>query len=119
MATSGRHGVCLNVGSDPDRDPAPAPEVEVAGFDDFVEIGRGGSSVVYAARQIGLDRPVAVKVLQTPMRDAATRRRFERECAALGHISELEGIVDTYATAYTTDGRGCIVMRRFEGVARR
>ena len=66
---------------------------------------------MYSARQVGLNRMVAVKVVGVPMADPVTRRRFERECAALGAISQLPGIVDVYATAFTADGRGCIVMR--------
>ena len=53
------------------------------------EIGRGGMSVVYRARDVRLNRPVAIKVLPPELSyDAAVRARFTREAqtaAQLGH----------------------------------
>ena len=53
------------------------------------EIGRGGMSVVYRARDVRLNRPVAIKVLPPELAyDAAVRARFTREAqtaAQLGH----------------------------------
>jgi serine/threonine protein kinase len=68
------------------------------------EIGRGGMSVVYRARDLRLNRPVAVKVLPPELAyDAAVRARFTREAqtsALLSHphivpihdVGEREGI---------------------------
>ena len=33
------------------------------GFDSFTLIGRGGMATVWRARQVALDRPVAIKIL--------------------------------------------------------
>ncbi len=52
------------------------------GYHDFVLVARGGDSLVYRARQDGLDRPVAVKVLLVDTGGAegpATIARFQRE----------------------------------------
>ncbi|MGH7561845.1 MAG: serine/threonine-protein kinase [Gemmatimonadales bacterium] len=68
------------------------------------EIGRGGMSVVYRARDLRLDRPVAIKVLPPEMAyDPSIRMRFTREAqtsAQLAHggivpihdVGEREGI---------------------------
>jgi serine/threonine-protein kinase len=68
------------------------------------EIGRGGMSVVYRARDLRLNRPVAVKVLPPELAyDPAIRTRFTREAqtsAVLSHphivpifdVGEREGI---------------------------
>lgn len=51
-------------------------------------LGRGGMAVVYKARQVSLDRPVALKVL--PTRFASNREfveRFNREASALALLS--------------------------------
>lgn len=85
--------------------------MRVDGFEDFVEIGRGGAAVVYAATQTALGRKVAVKVLPVGLADGAARRRFERECAAVGAIGDAPHVVPVYAAEVTVDGRGCIVMR--------
>jgi serine/threonine protein kinase len=95
----------VSSGSQGGRAPA------VAGFDRLREIGRGGSSTVYAARQVQLDRTVALKVLHVPLGDDAARRRFERECAVLGALGDAPGVVPVFDAAFTDDGRGCIVMR--------
>ena len=57
------------------------------------EIGRGGMSVVYKARDLRLNRPVAIKVLPPELaHDAAIRARFTREAqtAALLRVQRPE-----------------------------
>lgn len=58
-------------------------------YDVQAPIGRGGMGVVYLARELRLDRPVAIKLLPPDLAaDAACRQRFLREArtaAALAH----------------------------------
>lgn len=84
------------------------PEVE--GFIDLTLIGRGGFSTVYQAVQADLGRPVAIKVLDVGVNEEAARRRFERECRVVGVLNGVPGIASVYQSAYTADGRPCIVM---------
>jgi Protein kinase domain len=61
-------------------------ELAAAGFEDAVEIGRGGFGVVYRCVQPALDRTVAVKVLTADL-DAENVERFLREQRAMGRLS--------------------------------
>jgi serine/threonine protein kinase len=40
-------------------------ELELHGYDSFEKIGQGGMATVWKARQISLDRPVAIKILSS------------------------------------------------------
>lgn len=69
--------------------PTPA---ELAGHFQQLEIleliGKGGMGAVYRARQPGLDRQVAVKILPTQVaRDPAFAERFSREARSLARFS--------------------------------
>src|SRR4051794_25160736 len=51
-------------------------------------LGRGGMGAVYKARQPGLDRLVAVKILPPEVgRDASFAERFAREARALARLN--------------------------------
>jgi DNA-binding NarL/FixJ family response regulator len=76
--------------------------------------GRGAMGIVLRARDVVLDRPVALKLIApTYARDPVFRARFERECrraAAIDHPN----VVDIFH-AGEEDGRLFVTMRYIEG----
>ena len=77
------------------------------------EVGRGGAAVVYLARQIDLDRLVALKELRvTTSRPEDFARRFLRESRVAGSLSH-PNIVTVYEY-FEHDGRPYIVMEYLE-----
>lgn len=90
--------------------PRDIPVID--GFSDLRSIGRGGFSVVYSATQAGIERRVAIKVLDL---GDADHHRFERECRTLGSLSGVRGIVPVLQAAYTSTGQPCIVMQLMDG----
>ena len=71
------------------RRPDPSvPSVQIDGFDELQPIGRGGFSYVFSARQRDFNRRVALKVLSFGLADERERRSFERECRAMGLVSQ-------------------------------
>jgi len=59
----------------------------VAGYELFDELGRGGMGVVYRARQIALNRIVAIKmILGGDFAGSAARERFHREAEAIARL---------------------------------
>jgi serine/threonine-protein kinase len=79
-------------------------------------IGRGGVGTVYRARDLMLDREVAIKVLEAAhlRNDETVRARFQREAAIASSLSH-RGIVTTYEAFDEHDGRLGIVMELLHG----
>lgn len=85
-------------------------ELGIEGIETASLIGEGGAGAVYRAREEALNRTVAVKVLRTPMRGDAERRRFEDESRALTSLSRHPHIVAVYAAGITSSGHPYRVM---------
>ncbi len=93
-------------------DSAALPEME--GFDSFSPIGRGGMASVWRARQMSLDRYVAVKILDAEQSGTDEDiDRFQSEARAAARMSH-PGIVQVY-DAFYRGGRFCLVMELVEG----
>jgi len=81
-------------------------------------LGRGGMGSVYAARQVSLDRPVAVKVLDTdraPTEELAAGflEKFQHEARALAKLNDPR--IVTILQAGRADGRCWYAMELVEG----
>jgi predicted Ser/Thr protein kinase len=97
----------------------PAPEELAAHFPqlEILELlGRGGMGAVYKARQPGLDRLVALKILPREVHsDSAFAERFTREARALARLNH-PNIVAVYDFGRTGDGLFYFVMEYVDGV---
>src|SRR5262245_63508587 len=70
---------------------------QLAGYRLEDEVGRGGMGVVYRATELGLDRPVALKLIAPELAgDAWFRERFLRESRLAASIDH-PGILPVYA----------------------
>src|SRR3954452_17161285 len=78
-------------------------------------IAAGGMAAVYAAHDVVLDRPVAVKVLAEHLNaDESARRRFQREARAAAALSSHPAVVTIFDVG-EHEGRSFIVMERRMG----
>ncbi|MCK6512166.1 protein kinase [Myxococcota bacterium] len=79
------------------------------------EIGRGAMGAVFAARQVALERKVAVKVmLPALMGDDMAAQRFRREALAIARLKD-NHIVQVFEAGFAEDGVFYIVMEYLEG----
>ena len=86
------------------------PQYEVLGL-----LGRGGMGAVYQARQVALDRCVAIKLLPLEVSaDQEFAERFRREARAMAKLSHPH-IVHVYEFGTTSAGHLFFVMEFIEG----
>ena len=92
-----------------------APGTIIGGFKIILELGRGSNGIVYLARQLSLERDVALKVLTDERsRDEIFVDDFFREAraaAALNHPSIVQG----YDAGLTDDGIYFFAMELIDG----
>jgi predicted Ser/Thr protein kinase len=87
-----------------------APEFEI-----LRRLGQGSMSRVFVARETGLGRLVAVKVLSPQLNlDEVARKRFEREGRSAAKISH-RNVTSMYRVGSLTDGTPFLVMEYVEG----
>ena len=78
-------------------------------------IGAGGMGAVYLARQVAMDRNVAIKVLHRQfLRDESSRKRFVREMQATSAISH-PNTVTVYDYGTTEEEEAYLVMELLSG----
>jgi serine/threonine protein kinase len=97
------------------RRGASGPGAHFEGFEDVEEIGAGGFSTVYRAREIGPNRFVALKVLSVADVTPHALESFRRESVALGAVSTHPNIVTLYRQETLPDGRPMLVLELCDG----
>src|SRR3954451_11819871 len=91
-----------------------APGDDFGGYVIEAELGRGGMGVVYAARQVGLGRRVALKVIAPELASDPTYvARFKRESRLAASV-EHSNVVPVYETG-EDHGRLFLAMRYVPG----
>jgi serine/threonine-protein kinase len=99
---------------DPGAAPAAAGLPEVPGYEVEGVLGQGGMGVVYRARHLRLNRPVALKMLLTgPYAAPAESKRFLREAEAVAALHH-PNVVPLYDCG-ELDGRPYFTMELVEG----
>lgn len=89
-----------------------APEIQ--GFEVEGKVGQGGMATVWKARQISLDRPVAIKVLQAQWaHDSADVDRFQTEARAAAKLKH-PAIIQVYDANFA-EGQYFFVMEFIDG----
>src|SRR6185295_4812116 len=93
-------------------DPAPAPAIP--GFEILDRLGEGGMGVVFKARQVAMDRHVAVKVLRDELQQEPEYiKRFFKEARLAGRLRHAN--IVSALDCGTAEGRSFMIMEYVEG----
>ncbi len=93
---------------------ALAPGTHLGPYEILAPLGAGGMGEVYRARDIRLDRTVAIKVLPQHLADTPeARQRFEREARAVSALNHPH--ICTLHDVGSQDGTDYLVMEYLEG----
>ena len=83
---------------------------QIPGYRVRKRLGEGGMAAVYLATQESLDRPVAIKVMESAgLKDEVSKQRFENEARTIAQLSH-PCIVAIYEVGRTRDGRMYYIM---------
>lgn len=95
--------------------PGATPPGGLSGYELLNVVGQGGMGVVFRARDLGLNRDVAVKLLQDKYAtDSAVARRFVEEARITGQLQH-PGIPPVHEVGTLADGRPFLVMKLIKG----
>jgi WD40 repeat protein len=99
----------------PATDSTPSDEISIPGYRLHGEIARGGSSVIYWATELQLNRSVAVKVpLARLAGNPIVASRFLQEARITARL-EHPGIPPIYQVGRLSDGRQFLAMKLIKG----
>lgn len=88
--------------------------MNLEGFDIQEQLGRGGMATVYRARQISLDREVAIKVFEPGFEPTPEdREQFQNEARTAARLKH-PGLVQVYDAIFTNETY-CFVMELVQG----
>ena len=91
------------------------PQIVAGRFRIECELGRGGMGTVYRATHLGLERPVAIKVLKQEFAaDPEVGERFMREARTMARLKHPRAAM-IFDAGRLADGRPFIVMEYVEG----
>ncbi|WP_196468079.1 serine/threonine-protein kinase [Planomonospora sp. ID91781] len=94
---------------------AEAGAVAVPGYEVSGVLGQGGFGIVYRARQLAVDREVALKVDNRVLVSERDRRRFMREVTSAGALSGHPHVAHVYDAGVLPDGRPYMVLELCPG----
>ncbi len=105
-------GECASV---PPPPPAHAGDVVAGKYLVEREIATGGMAVVFAARHLHLDQPVALKLMRNELRGRISTSRFTLEARATARLKSPH-VARVFDVGVTPDGTPFMVMELLEGI---